>query len=1085
MASFGSIRGATEEGPIATAIDVLVSSQAEPPMLSSNSFSAKVQACYSLMSLVTEHKTHAMDLLRKGNGKQGILPLTEELLKFSENDEDQDVDEEYITVFIQLLACACDYVEFTVAAVHVEGTHADTDTVTDVTEQDEVELKIYRKDLKKLSFTALICLLRTGRARSSATGEALLILLLRILKNLPIMKPEEKKGTTEIKKKVETEEEQLYLSDEYIKLILSILVDTIRSSECLVSTKMMAIAFISGFLSDVKDYVKDDHGSSFQNVKDENDVILRKKVTFRSKHHSKIAIDMNILQSLISYLAELAVSDDGGDSFMKQQLLVFLVSVVNDVSDDNLLKDTIFSTYANCAVDYNSTLTSQTESFIERGYAQIVLLLSNRSDIAQWLLGNPGGIDQLIMLVSSNVENYQEVAAEILCLASSMEATTFLFSGMIENGFLSQLLSSPSPIVQTAAAAAMTKLSIRAKAFKNDSPEIPELLRISVGTIKSMAKRMNISTKDGCNNKKIMYGESDLISLERALEVLAALSIRTHVKEELINGSTRCVSIIPHLWDICGENGPLTSLGVGETKEGKREKKGKIKSKSEGSGSGSGGGVGDHSNSVGISTILKCDTSGGGNESENHRRSTALFAITHILSNLTVTNEELRSEMLRDKEITPEEHRKLQEIQRIKTKDENGNIIEENQDDTLNDDDNEAMCRERIKKLATKGALNFMVRILSSTSKNVSMKAVDVCTKTFCQMVREESIRGQVVQQGIVGMCCKIANGLPPHANAFTSTRLSAAHVVARTCITTNPNLLPTHTRLDTIKPLLMILTHKDSLQIQQFEALLSLTNVLSVGIEEQDKFSSNKGVYIVHNHMYSENLMIRRAAVEVFCNMASHKELLKLLNGDVKRIRFWMVLMENWDGDGESRDVTQQGNFECSPCYFTARAAVGTLAMSVDDVEITKKICIGDSDGDCSKAVQSLLASQEPELILRALVMIQTMTGSHGYDDESLTFIARDMSAGVARFNAEDTAKINIVLKEWDDMKLVRVQAIQFLFEHANIMELLQNLVEFAQSKEGIKRFESIGGTGEIMSLVQDIVGRISEMMQALGFMS
>ena len=155
---------------------------------------------------------------------------------------------------------------------------------------------------------------------------------------------------------------------------------------------------------------------------------------------------------------------------------------------------------------------------------------------------------------------------------------------------------------------------------------------------------------------------------------------------------------------------------------------------------------------------------------------------------------------------------------------------------------------------------------------------------------------------------------------------------------------------------------------------------------------------------------------------------------------------------------------------------------MSVDDIYITKTMCSANSDADCAKALQKLLSSQEPELILRALVIVQTMIGSHGYDDESLTFIARDMEAGLAKFNEDDTAKIKIVLKEWDEMKH-KVQAIKFLFEFADIMGSLQSLVGFAR-QEGGKKFEIIGGTGEIMSLVQEI-GSIGEMIQAMGMMN
>ena len=51
--------------------------------------------------------------------------------------------------------------------------------------------------------------------------------------------------------------------------------------------------------------------------------------------------------------------------------------------------------------------------------------------------------------------------------------------------------------------------------------------------------------------------------------------------------------------------------------------------------------------------------------------------------------------------------------------------------------------------------------------------------------------------------------------------------------------------------------------------------------------------------------------------------------------------------------------------------------------------------------------------------------------------------------------------------------------------MGLLQNLVSFVQSERGAKKFEIIGGTSEVMSIVQEIVSGISEMMQAMGFVS
>lgn len=58
-------------------------------------------------------------------------------------------------------------------------------------------------------------------------------------------------------------------------------------------------------------------------------------------------------------------------------------------------------------------------------------------------------------------------------------------------------------------------------------------------------------------------------------------------------------------------------------------------------------------------------------------RSTLYYGLAHILSQLTVTNKELKALALADKELSVEQYEQLQELQRIKTTDEHGNVIEE------------------------------------------------------------------------------------------------------------------------------------------------------------------------------------------------------------------------------------------------------------------------------------------------------------------------------------------------------------------------------------------------------------------------
>ena len=63
--------------------------------------------------------------------------------------------------------------------------------------------------------------------------------------------------------------------------------------------------------------------------------------------------------------------------------------------------------------------------------------------------------------------------------------------------------------------------------------------------------------------------------------------------------------------------------------------------------------------------------------------SSLAFGISQIISSLTVTNRELKLLLLAERDISVEQYEKLQELQRIKTKDENGNIIEEKQVDSV------------------------------------------------------------------------------------------------------------------------------------------------------------------------------------------------------------------------------------------------------------------------------------------------------------------------------------------------------------------------------------------------------------------
>lgn len=80
----------------------------------------------------------------------------------------------------------------------------------------------------------------------------------------------------------------------------------------------------------------------------------------------------------------------------------------------------------------------------------------------------------------------QEVAAEVICLASAVEAGASLLASVVSSGTLTTLLHAPSPAIRAAAASTITKLSIKAKALTQDSAEVGQIMNTALAVLKAV-----------------------------------------------------------------------------------------------------------------------------------------------------------------------------------------------------------------------------------------------------------------------------------------------------------------------------------------------------------------------------------------------------------------------------------------------------------------------------------------------------------------------------------------------------------------------------------------------------------------------
>jgi len=126
--------------------------------------------------------------------------------------------------------------------------------------------------------------------------------------------------------------------------------------------------------------------------------------------------------------------------------------------------------------------------------------------------------------------------------------------------------------------------------------------------------------------------------------------------------------------------------------------------------------------------------------------------------------------------------------------------------------------------------------------------------------------------------------------------------------------------------------------------------------IESNYEFS---GISLVHYLIFSDNSMVRRAATETLCNLSGHESLLKVLRSEEK-LKLWLGLAEDWNGDNDSIDE----------CFKAARAAIATVAMAASDPDVVKALI----NLNCIDTIVIVLESKHEDMVQRVLFLINQM---------------------------------------------------------------------------------------------------------------
>ncbi|ORX57842.1 ARM repeat-containing protein [Piromyces finnis] len=252
---------------------------------------------------------------------------------------------------------------------------------------------------------------------------------------------------------------------------------------------------------------------------------------------------------------------------------------------------------------------------------------------------------------------------------------------------------------------------------------------------------------------------------------------------------------------------------------------------------------------------------------------------------------------------------------------------------------------------------NNGILTLIALSKTESVNAHESLSQIFLNIVTEKKFRGQVVQQGGVKVLFKMVG----KGNTEKGIML-ATQALAKIAITMDPRLaFKSAKATDLVRPLI-IMCKKGSL-LQQFEALMALTNLGSVDDDLRMKILKEDGIKAMESLQFTENVMVRRAATEALCNMMYEPEVYTSYIQSPSKIKLLVALSDVED-------------------FETRRAASGALAVLSQAEEITqhiKKVNYG------YEVIKSLLEDKSEELQHRGAEITKNIIINSKKGDENL----------------------------------------------------------------------------------------------------
>ena len=192
--------------------------------------------------------------------------------------------------------------------------------------------------------------------------------------------------------------------------------------------------------------------------------------------------------------------------------------------------------------------------------------------------------------------------------------------------------------------------------------------------------------------------------------------------------------------------------------------------------------------------------------------------------------------------------------------------------------DDDSRVKERCRRMVTAGVgdvLSGMVRVTDGKGVYINV------ARAILGLVEDKENRGKLLQGGCSRTLITIIRSfLPPATTPVKQVEesvLDAIQALAKFAITASPLHVfgPDQGSIfDAIRPFSILLLHPSSSLLQQFEALMALTNLSSTSPEASTRISESEGLMNkVEFMLLDDNHLVQRASTELICNLIAGSE--------------------------------------------------------------------------------------------------------------------------------------------------------------------------------------------------------------------